>query len=132
MSKILVLHGPNLNLLGEREKSIYESTTLENINEKLKKIGSENNINVTCYQSNHEGELVDLIQNEGKDSDLLLINPGAYTHTSIAIRDAILARELKVIEIHMSNVYKRESFRHNSYIKDISIGQIIGFGPNSY
>lgn len=129
---ILVLHGPNLNLLGEREKSIYGSITLDEINNKLKKIGKENGIKTTCYQSNWEGKLVDLIQQEGKNSKILIINPGAFTHTSVAIRDAILARDLPVIEVHMSNIYKRETFRHNSYIKDIALGQVIGFGENSY
>lgn len=132
MAKIIVLHGPNLNLLGEREKSIYGNETLEDINNTLIEIGKKADINVECFQSNHEGILVDLIHKECKEVNALIINPGAYTHTSIAIRDAILARQVNVIEVHMSNIYKREEFRHKSYIKDISMGQVIGFGSNSY
>ena len=132
MAKIIVLHGPNLNLLGQREKSIYGSLTLDDINKTLEEMASDSGIKIECYQSNHEGKLVDLIQDKCNEETILLINPGAYTHTSVAIRDAILARRVKVIEIHMSNIYKREEFRHKSYIKDISEGQIIGFGSNSY
>jgi 3-dehydroquinate dehydratase-2 len=132
LSFILVLHGPNLNLLGTREESLYGSVTLEEINNNLKETGKNAGIEVVCKQSNHEGELIDFIQEFGKKADYVIINPAAYTHTSIGIRDALLAVNVSVIEVHMTNIYKRESFRHNSYIKDISIGQIIGFGPTSY
>jgi 3-dehydroquinate dehydratase-2 len=129
---VLVIHGPNLNLLGEREKTIYGNLTLDEINDTLIEMGEEEDIPVFCHQSNHEGVIIDLIHNEGKDASVLIINPGAFTHTSVAIRDAILARDIKTIEVHMSNVYKREAFRHHSYLKDIVLGQVIGFGPLSY
>lgn len=132
MKKILVVHGPNLNLLGTRETHIYGNETLEDINQGLIKNAQEKNIQLIPYQSNHEGDLVDFIQKEGLDADGLIINPGAYTHTSVAIRDAILARELKFIEVHLSNIHKREPFRHHSYFHDIAVGVIMGLGPKGY
>ncbi len=132
MAKILVLHGPNLNLLGKREKNIYGVKTLNDINSELEKLGSEKGIQVKCLQSNIEGELVNYIHNYCYDYDLLIINPGAYTHTSVAIRDAILGVNIPVIEVHMTNIYKRESFRHKSFIHDIAVGKITGFGADSY
>lgn len=128
--QILVLHGPNLNLLGERELQIYGGLTLEEINRRLIAQGAENRLRI--HQSNHEGVLVDLIQEERNWADGILINPGAYTHTSIAIRDAISAVTLPAVEVHLSNIYSREVFRHHSYIAPVCIGQISGFGWRSY
>lgn len=129
--KILVIHGPNLNLLGQREPEKYGRKTLEEINQSLTKLAKELGVTVECFQSNCEGELVSKIQ-EAYDYDGILINPAAYTHTSIAIRDAILAVTKPCVEVHLSNLYRREEFRHNSYIAPISVGQISGFGPESY
>jgi 3-dehydroquinate dehydratase-2 len=129
--KILVLNGPNLNLLGTREADIYGSMTLEDINASLKKLAKELKVKLTINQSNHEGEIVDLIHN-AKDYDAIVINPAAYTHTSVAIRDAIAAVEVPAVEIHLSNIYKREEFRHTSMISPVAHGQISGFGPESY
>ncbi|MGD2180393.1 type II 3-dehydroquinate dehydratase [Lusitaniella coriacea] len=129
---ILVLHGPNLNLLGQREPGIYGSVTLEDINSQLGQLGEELGVNVSCFQSNHEGALVDAIHDaRGRDRGIL-INAGAYTHTSIALRDALAAVEIPTVEVHLSNIYKREPFRHHSYIAPIAIGQISGFGAESY
>lgn len=129
--KILVIHGPNLNLLGTRESDIYGVKTLEDINRTLKTLASELGVEVDIRQSNHEGEIVDAIQESGNYA-ALLINPAAYTHTSVAIRDAIAAVKIPAVEIHLSNIYKREEFRHKSLISPVAQGQISGFGPESY
>jgi 3-dehydroquinate dehydratase-2 len=129
--EILVIHGPNLNLLGTRESDIYGLKTLEEINLSLNALAAELGVNLDIKQSNHEGEIVDAIQNSDGYS-ALLINPAAYTHTSVAIRDAIAAVEIPAVEIHLSNIYKREDFRHTSLISPVAHGQISGFGPESY
>jgi len=129
--KILVIHGPNLNLLGTRESDIYGVKTLDDINTSLKTLASELGVEVSIRQSNHEGEIVDAIQESGEYA-ALLINPAAYTHTSVAIRDAIAAVKIPAVEIHLSNIYKREEFRHKSLISPVAHGQISGFGPESY
>lgn len=133
MKKILVIHGPNLNLLGQREKDIYGETTLTGINEKLISLAQKSNVELEILQSNHEGDIVDAI-GKAKDAGFfaILINPAAYTHTSVAIRDAILAVDIPAIEVHLSNIYAREEFRHKSLIAPVSYGQISGFGLNSY
>ncbi len=130
--KTLVINGPNLNMLGKREPSIYGSLGYEALCEEIKKKGEALGLAVTIRQSNHEGELVDIIQNAPDEADVIVINPGAYTHTSIAIRDALLAAGLPVIEAHMSNIHKREEFRRKSYVSDIAVGVICGFGAQSY
>lgn len=129
---ILVLHGPNLNLLGLREPEIYGSTTLAKINQLLQEDASRLQVELFCLQSNHEGALVDAIQDARNQHQGILINPGAYTHTSVAIRDALAAVEIPTVEVHLSNIYQREAFRHHSYIAPIAIGQISGFGAASY
>lgn len=129
---ILALHGPNLNFLGKREPEIYGSTTLASINDGLKDVAKSLNANIDCYQSNHEGALVDAIQASWDKHQGILINPGAYTHTSVAIRDAIAAVAIPTVEVHLSNIHKREPFRHHSYIAGVAVGQICGFGVNSY
>lgn len=130
--RILVLHGPNLNMLGLREPSFYGSTTLGEINRRLKELGEELGAVVDAFQSNHEGELVGRIQAARGKYQAVVINAGAYTHTSIAVRDALLATDLPVFEVHLSNVHKREEFRHRSFISDIAEGVIMGFGALSY
>lgn len=130
--KILVLHGPNLNLLGKREPDVYGTLTLDDINRALEKRASELGITVSCVQSNHEGVLVDQIQSATGQYDGIVINPAAYTHTSVAIRDAIAAVALPVVEVHLSNIHKREEFRTRSYTAPVAIGQISGFGADSY
>ncbi|MDQ6970748.1 MAG: type II 3-dehydroquinate dehydratase [Mariprofundus sp.] len=130
---ILVLHGPNLNLLGTREPAHYGATTLACINQQLIELGKELNIEINHYQSNHEGELVDRIQQAGADGiDGIIINPAAYTHTSIALRDAMLASAIAFVEVHLSNIHKREAFRHKSMLADAAIGVVAGFGATSY
>ena len=129
---ILVLHGPNLNLLGEREQSVYGGTTLKVIDAAIAKFARRNGIQVTVKQSNLEGELVSWIQGAKKRFHAIVINPAGYTHTSVAIRDAIAAVALPTIEVHLSNIYKRELFRHQSYIAGVALGQISGFGPTGY
>ncbi|HIK39422.1 type II 3-dehydroquinate dehydratase [Thermoleptolyngbya sp. M55_K2018_002] len=129
---ILVLHGPNLNLLGHREPGIYGRETLDSINQSLQDAAVQLGVQLESFQSNHEGALVDAIHGAMGVQDGLLINPGAYTHTSIAIRDAIAAVALPTVEVHLSNVYRRESFRHHSYIAPVAVGQISGFGAFSY
>jgi 3-dehydroquinate dehydratase II len=129
---ILVLHGPNLNLLGLREPEIYGSTTLMDIDKALQQRAEALQVGLTCFQSNHEGGLVDAIHAARDRHQGILINAGAYTHTSIAIRDAISGLAIPMVEVHLSNVYKREDFRHHSYLSAIAIGQICGFGANSY
>jgi 3-dehydroquinate dehydratase II len=129
---VLVVHGPNLNLLGEREPEVYGRTRLADIDKELKRLGRELEMKVETFQSNSEGGIVDRIQKARGKCDVLLINPGAYTHTSVAIRDAIAAVNIPVIEVHLSNVYRREPFRHHSTIADIARGRIMGFGAESY
>lgn len=133
MHKVLVIHGPNLNLLGQREKDIYGDTTLEDINEALMELAQDNEIQLDIFQSNHEGDIVDKIgrcKEEGLDA--ILINPAAYTHTSIAIRDAVVAVDIPTVEVHLSNIHAREEFRHTSLIAPVAQGQICGFGIDSY
>lgn len=131
--KILILHGPNLNLLGTREPETYGSQTLTDINAELVALGQSLNTEVSTYQSNHEGELVDRLHQAGRDTlDGIIINPAAYTHTSVALRDALLAINLPFIEVHLSNVHQRESFRHKSFLSDVASGIITGFGNTSY
>ena len=127
-----MLHGPNLNLLGLREPGIYGSVTLDEINRLLEQEGQTLDCKVFTLQSNHEGVLVDAIQNAFGQHQGILINAGAYTHTSVAIRDAISAVNLPTVEVHLSNIYRREAFRHHSYIAPVAIGQISGFGAESY
>ncbi|RAM53066.1 MAG: type II 3-dehydroquinate dehydratase [Hapalosiphonaceae cyanobacterium JJU2] len=129
---VLVLHGPNLNLLGLREPGIYGSLSLVEINRQLEAEGEKLAVTVSTMQSNHEGVLVDAIHDALGKHQGILINAGAYTHTSVALRDAIAAVNLPTIEVHLSNIYKREEFRHHSYIAPIAIGQISGFGSQSY
>ena len=130
--KILVLHGPNLNLLGTREPEIYGSMTLEDINMHLIELGKEFGAELKCYQSNHEGALVDALHDAGAWADGVVFNPGGYTHTSVALRDAITAIGIPVIEVHLSNVYAREEFRHHSMLSAVCKGKIAGFGWRSY
>src|SRR5216683_3285848 len=130
--RVLVLHGPNLNMLGLREPEIYGRTTLADIDAGLVALGRELGIAVETFQSNHEGELVSKIQEARGRCAALIINAGAYTHTSVALLDAIQAAGLPVIEVHLSNLYKREPFRHHSYIARAAVGQICGFGVDSY
>ena len=132
MTKILLLNGPNLNLLGSREKDIYGDSTLEEIEDRLSAQAAENNLNLISFQSNAEHELVDKIQ-EAKKSNvkIILFNPGAFTHTSVALRDAILGVNIPMIEIHISNIFGRESFREKSFFSDISLGVISGLGEES-
>ncbi|MCL6436624.1 MAG: type II 3-dehydroquinate dehydratase [Leptolyngbyaceae cyanobacterium HOT.MB2.61] len=132
MFSILVLHGPNLNLLGKREPGIYGSVSLEAINSLLEEEAGALGAVVSIFQSNHEGSLVDAIQAAADQHQGLVINAGAYTHTSVAIRDAIAAVNLPTVEVHLSNIYGREEYRHYSYIAPVAIGQISGFGPDSY
>ena len=133
MHKILVIHGPNLNLLGQREKQIYGKATLKEINALLERKAQDNHVIVEIFQSNHEGEIVDRIGKAKEDEiEAILINPAAYTHTSVAIRDAIAAVDLPAIEVHLSNIYSREDFRHTSLIAPVCYGQMCGFGVHSY
>lgn len=132
MKRILIIHGPNLNLLGQREPSIYGKATLKEINDELKRVAKKRNASLTVKQSNHEGEIVDLIGRAKKRFDALLINPAAYTHTSVAIRDAIAACGMPVVEVHLSNIYSREEFRQKSLISPVVKGTIMGFGYKSY
>jgi 3-dehydroquinate dehydratase-2 len=129
---VLVVNGPNLNLLGEREPAVYGSITLEQIDDQLKELARELGIAIETFQSNSEGAIVDRIQAARGRIDVLIINPAAYTHTSVAIRDVILAIGVKCIEVHLSNVYQREPFRHHSTIADVAVGRIMGFGANGY
>lgn len=132
MKKILVLNGPNLNLLGKRQPEIYGTATLADIEKEVRSLARELGVEIDFRQSNSEGELVTWIQQTVGQFDALLINPAAYTHTSVAIRDAILAAGIPTVEIHLSNIHKREPFRHHSYIAEVAVGQIAGFGVQSY
>ena len=132
MLEVLVLHGPNLNLLGQREPEIYGTLTLEDINRLLDSEAISLQVKVSTFQSNHEGALVDAIHQAQGRYVGLLINAGAYTHTSVAIADAIAAVAIPTVEVHLSNIYRRESFRHHSYIAPVAVGQISGFGAESY
>lgn len=133
MKNILVIHGPNLNLLGKREPGIYGSFTLDAINKELKALAKKNKTGIKIFQTNTEGEIVNIIQNEGEAwADALVINPAAYTHTSVAISDAISAVKLPVVEVHLSNIFKREEFRHKSFVSPVSVGGVYGFGKESY
>ncbi|MFH1045965.1 MAG: type II 3-dehydroquinate dehydratase [Candidatus Omnitrophota bacterium] len=132
MAKILVIHGPNLNLLGKRQPEVYGTFTLEEINTQLKTLAKKHKVKLDFVHSNHEGEIVDAIGKAKKSYAALLINPAAYTHTSVAIRDAIEAVKLPTVEVHLSNIYAREEFRHHSLIAPVAKGQICGFGINSY
>lgn len=132
MRKILILHGPNLNLLGQREPDVYGHLTLDDINEKLVKAGNELGSSVETMQSNSEGKLVDALQQAGSEKDGVVFNPGGYTHTSVALRDAIAAIPIPVIEVHISNVFAREEFRHHSILAPVCLGKITGFGWQSY
>lgn len=127
-----MLHGPNLNLLGQREPEIYGKLTLDAINQLLKQEADSLQAQVSCLQSNHEGGLVDAIHEAIGNYQGIIINAGAYTHTSVALRDAIAAVRLPTVEVHLSNIYQRESFRHHSYIAPVAVGQISGFGVESY
>jgi 3-dehydroquinate dehydratase-2 len=132
MIRILVLHGPNLNLLGTREQSIYGATSLDGVDTAISKLAEELAIEVDIRQSNSEGELVSWIQEAKSGYQGIVINPAGYTHTSIAIRDALAAVDLPTIEVHLSNIHQREEFRHRSYIAGVAMGQIAGLGPTSY
>jgi 3-dehydroquinate dehydratase-2 len=132
LQRILVLHGPNLNLLGQREPEIYGRTTLADIDALLATLGRELGVEVETFQSNSEGELVTQIQQARGRCAALLINAGAYTHTSVALLDAVLGTGIPVVEVHLSNLYKREEFRHHSYLARAAVGQICGFGAESY
>ena len=129
---ILLINGPNLNLLGTREPEIYGNKTLSDIEQDLTKVAEKRSVNLECFQSNHEGEIVDKIQNSIKKTKGILINAGAFTHTSIALRDALVGSNIPFIELHISNIFKREDFRRESYLTDKALGIISGFGINSY
>lgn len=130
--KVLILHGPNLNLLGEREPAVYGSLTLGEIDQRLVDLGHELGVEVRTFQSNHEGALIDALQDARTWAQGVVFNPGAYTHTSVALRDAISGINIPVIEVHLSNVYAREEFRHTSLISAVCKGKIVGFGGRSY
>ena len=132
MKKILIIHGPNLDLLGQREPAVYGRVTLVQINNELKKIAKKSKVSLTIKQSNHEGEIVGLIGKAKSKYSALLINPAAYTHTSVAIRDALAASGILAIEVHLSNIYSREEFRQKSLISPVVKGTILGFGAKSY
>ncbi len=132
MTKVLVIQGPNLNLLGRREPDNYGHKTLDDIHADLKKQAAEASVDIAFYQSNVEGELINRVQSAKSDFDFIIINPAAYTHTSVALRDAFLAVELPFIEVHLSNVHQREDFRQHSYLSDIAVGVITGLGDQGY
>ena len=132
MTKILVLHGPNLNLLGTREPEVYGRFTLADINDKLSQMAAERGVELRILQSNHEGALIDAIHNARSWADGILINPGAFTHTSYALRDALAAVECTAVEVHLSNIHAREPFRRHSVLAAVCLGQISGFGWKSY
>ena len=128
--KILLLNGPNLNMLGKREPEKYGNLTLESIENSIIELGRKNNVEIECFQSNHEGEIIDKIQQTTCDG--LIINAGGFTHTSVAIRDAISSVEIPTVEVHMTNIHAREEFRHSSLISGVSMGQVVGFKEKSY
>jgi 3-dehydroquinate dehydratase-2 len=130
--RIQVIHGPNLNLLGTREPEIYGTTTLAEIDAELVATGKQAGCEVEGFQSNHEGALIDRIQEAGSWADGVLINPGGLTHSSVSLRDALSATDLAVVEVHLSNIYSREPFRHHSHISGIAVGVVSGFGATSY
>ncbi len=131
--QILVIHGPNLNLLGSREPGVYGATTLAQIDADLQQFAANAGATLESFQSNHEGALVDRIQAAGRDGTrFIIINPAAYTHTSVAIRDALAAVALPFVEVHLSNIHKREAFRHHSYVSELALGVICGLGPQGY
>ena len=132
MKKILIIHGPNLNLLGQREPKVYGKVTLKEINVGLRKVAKKGRASLTIKQSNHEGEIVDLIAGARNKFSAILINPAAYTHTSVAIRDAVAAAGILTVEVHLSNIYSREEFRQKSLISPVVSGTILGFGAKSY
>jgi 3-dehydroquinate dehydratase II len=132
LSHLLLLNGPNLNLLGTREPEVYGATTLAQIEADMAQRAQDLGHRLSCFQSNHEGALVDRVQQARGDVDFILFNPGAFTHTSVALRDALLGVAIPFIEIHLSNVYRREPFRHHSYFTDIAVGAIVGLGPIGY
>ncbi len=131
-NKILVIHGPNLNLLGKREVGVYGKVSLEEIDNKLKALAKELKVEIETFQNNVEGEIVNTIQSAKGKFDAIIINPGGYTHYSVAIRDAIAAVNIPTVEVHLSNIYAREEFRQKSVIAPVAAGQIAGFGMNSY
>jgi 3-dehydroquinate dehydratase-2 len=130
--RILVIHGPNLNMLGRREPSVYGTSTLEEIDQEIKKTAAECGMTADTFQSNHEGDLIEKIYEAIDGYEVLIINPAAYTHTSVALRDALLTLDIPIIEVHLSNIYRRESFRHKSMIADVVTAQVVGFGKNGY
>ena len=132
MKKILVIHGPNLDLLGKREPEVYGRLTLDTINSSLRKVAKAKKVKLTIVQSSYEGKIVELIAKSKNKYDAILINPAAYTHTSVAIRDAIAGSGVIAVEVHLSNIYAREEFRHKSLISPVVKGTILGFGPKSY
>lgn len=132
MKKVLVINGPNLNLLGTREKDVYGIETLESIAKKVNAEGKKLNAEIAFIQSNHEGEIIDRIHDANRKYDVIIINPGAYTHYSIAIRDAIKGVDIPAIEVHLSNIHSREEFRHKSVVAPVCVGQISGFGGYGY
>ncbi|MBW1677305.1 MAG: type II 3-dehydroquinate dehydratase [Deltaproteobacteria bacterium] len=130
--KILVIHGPNLDMLGRREPSVYGTSTLEEIDEEIKKTAEELGMSADTFQSNHEGDLIEKVHDAIDAYDVLIINPAAYTHTSVAIRDALLMLDIPIIEVHLSNIYRREPFRQKSMIADVARAQLAGFGKDGY
>ena len=132
MAKVMVIHGPNLNLLGSREPEVYGSASLDQINKIIEKAAQQEGHELRFVQSNHEGEIIDALQKAPSWAEAVIINPAAYTHTSLAIGEAVAACSLPVIEVHLSNIHARENFRHQSYVAPRAVGQISGFGPQSY
>ena len=132
MKKILVIHGPNLNLLGKREPEVYGKLTLDDLDGKIKVAARAAGVEVEVRQSNHEGEIVEMVQQAAGEFGAIVINPGAYTHTSIAIRDAVAGAGIPTVEVHLSNIHGREEFRRRSYLAEVAAGQISGFGADSY